>query len=632
MLKKVVPIIFVSLLLILSACSKHDYSNKFSFEPENPKQGSEVTVLFNAKGTQLENADQVYLVTYQFNKELQSVDEYKMTREKEGWFAKFKTGNDIMGVFVKFTNGNEIFDNNEKAGYLIELYSEDGNKVRGVKAGIAAAYSNWIRNLDIDADRNKAYIMFNEAFKEDSTLKREFINDYLNLTASLAGQNALMLIKAELEYLESLNDLNEDELAALAFWYGKTPTPEKAEKYKELSLEKYPKGIVAQRELYDQFNKATNIDDQLNIIHKYKTKFPDGDYNEPMAFGVLRKTLQDKNYDMALMVIQHAGEDLHPFYFGYAASQMLEGNYDPKKIKLVLDAGISKGQNEVGKPDSEKPKTLTLSDWRKSSKYYLGTNYAAMGKLLEKTEDKAGAVEAYGKSIELTKDFYSSAEINEAYVRLLVELGRESDAMPFLETLVKKGEATEKMKDDLKKCYLKIKGSEEEYEKYLDELEGVANTELVSKLKKEMIEEDAPDFTLTDLNGKEITLSALKGKTVIVDFWATWCGPCKKSFPGMKRAVEKFAGDENVRFLFVNTWERVEDKKENALNFIKENNYPFQVLLDDENKVVELFKVEGIPTKFIIDKNGKIRFKSIGFSGNADALVDELSAMITMLK
>ncbi|MDP2036755.1 MAG: TlpA disulfide reductase family protein, partial [Ignavibacteria bacterium] len=104
-------------------------------------------------------------------------------------------------------------------------------------------------------------------------------------------------------------------------------------------------------------------------------------------------------------------------------------------------------------------------------------------------------------------------------------------------------------------------------------------------------------------------------------------------FPGMQKAVNKYASDTNVKFLFVNTWENnVEDKKKNAQDFITQNRYTFHVLLDNDNKVIESYRVSGIPTKFIIDKTGNIRFKAVGFDGSDDKLVSELSSMITLLQ
>lgn len=100
----------------------------------------------------------------------------------------------------------------------------------------------------------------------------------------------------------------------------------------------------------------------------------------------------------------------------------------------------------------------------------------------------------------------------------------------------------------------------------------------------------------------------------------------------MQKAVLKFEKDNSVKFLFANTWERVENKKQNAVDFIQNNKYPFHVLLDDQNEVIGKYEVEGIPTKFIIDKNQNIRFKSVGYSGNEDELVEELSHMIAMIK
>src|SRR5690606_28583415 len=168
------------------------------------------------------------------------------------------------------------------------------------------------------------------------------------------------------------------------------------------------------------------------------------------------------------------------------------------------------------------------------------------------------------------------------------------------------------------------------FDAYLAALEQEAYNIMLANLKKQVIDKPATVFALTDLDGKKVSLADYRGKVVILDFWATWCGPCVASFPGMKKMQEKYKDDPGVKFLFVNTWQTEDNKEKNAGDFVKKNKYEaFHVLMDNENKVVSEYDVSGIPTKFIIGKDGNIKFMSVGFNGE-EHLYKELPAMIEL--
>ncbi len=228
------------------------------------------------------------------------------------------------------------------------------------------------------------------------------------------------------------------------------------------------------------------------------------------------------------------------------------------------------------------------------------------------------------------------ANVNATYSKILLQLKKDKEAFAIIDEAVKAGQATADMKENLKQLYPKVKGTTEGYDEYMVSLAKILAANIRKELSRQIIKQPAPLFELKDLDGKTVSLQDLKGKTVILDFWATWCGPCKRSFPAMKLAMEKFKDDPNVRFLFIHTWEQEEKPELSAKKYIVDNKYPFEVLMDLKNadginKVVEDYKVSAIPTKFVIDKNGNIRFKFTGAGSGDDAVVEEIAAMIELV-
>lgn len=118
----------------------------------------------------------------------------------------------------------------------------------------------------------------------------------------------------------------------------------------------------------------------------------------------------------------------------------------------------------------------------------------------------------------------------------------------------------------------------------------------------------APNFSLEDLRGKKSELKHYRGKVVFLNFWATWCGPCKEEMPSMEELCKRFK-DKDFVFLAVSVdYEGVKPVKD----FIDKHRYTFPVLIDPKCETLDLFEVKGIPTTFLIDKKGIIVGKAIG--------------------
>lgn len=225
---------------------------------------------------------------------------------------------------------------------------------------------------------------------------------------------------------------------------------------------------------------------------------------------------------------------------------------------------------------------------------------------------------------------FKDTETNERYCLYLEKVEGAAKALAATEKFISEGTASPAVKAQFKRLFATSLSSEQAADKYMALLEKEGKVKLLEELKKKMVDEDAPTFALRNLAGETVALESLKGKVVVLDFWATWCGPCISSFPGMQRAQDAHKERGDVVFLFVDTWENGDNKEKNASEFIAKNKYTFNVLMDNDNAVVGKYKVEGIPTKFILDRNGRIRFKSVGYSGNPDALVDEMAFMIEL--
>jgi peroxiredoxin len=131
----------------------------------------------------------------------------------------------------------------------------------------------------------------------------------------------------------------------------------------------------------------------------------------------------------------------------------------------------------------------------------------------------------------------------------------------------------------------------------------------------------APDFEVTTLDGEQTKLSDYRGERIMLNFWATWCPPCRAEMPDMQRLYE----EEDVVILGVNMTDS-ESSEEEVAEFVDDFGLTFPIPMDQDGNLMETYQIAAYPTSYMIDSNGRIQFVSLG-AMNHEQMLQQLEAM-----
>jgi thiol-disulfide isomerase/thioredoxin len=227
---------------------------------------------------------------------------------------------------------------------------------------------------------------------------------------------------------------------------------------------------------------------------------------------------------------------------------------------------------------------------------------------------------------------FPTAEGARETAKWLLKLGRESEAIPHLAdafTIVDSHNTDAARTQDrirMGELYKKLHGSEKGLGDLI--LESYDRTTALLAEQKLLARASDPnnqvaalmDFTLEGVNGDQLRLESLKGKTIIFDFWATWCGPCRLQHPLYEQVKQRFKGNPGVTFLSINT----DEERELVTQFLRENHWSNAVYF--ENGLSRMLKITSIPTTIIVDRHGEIASRMNGFA--PERFVDLLTERI----
>ncbi|OJZ00068.1 MAG: hypothetical protein BGP15_00255 [Sphingobacterium sp. 40-24] len=616
----------------------------FRVIPEFPKEQDTVQLVYDARNTVLKDAKDISAQLTGYTDFKWTTTDLKFTKNDSVWTAKYILPAHL-GLMNLVFKSDTLVDKGGEQTYSYILSANDKRQMSGGMLGwgmlrtphIVAGVPNVVDTASYKSDEillmwvkyelqyhpeNRFRVLYTAA----SALK------HMNTPESLAK------LDKELNTLEQIPDIREEDLLEIYRVYKDIlKDGPKTEAIQHKLVAQFPNGqyVKDQRRLTD-FNliqKAKTDDERLKAATDFIDKHP---YQEAeVSFNEANRISYISAY-WIISVYTSMKKDLPNYskYMAKIAPYEALSNVIYRSLYVPYIAQKSMGPAEILPYARVIMERLNYyKDNFQGDKYatlYYG-NAPLFAKILvdNKLYDEAFVYASAAQSAAS----YKNADLNDTYVRVLEGQGKAKELQMALEKSYAMNQSSTYMLELMKKSYSARNKSEKGYEEYLAGLKNAdKGKELKEKVQQLLINKSIADFELLDQNGKKVRLSAQKGKIVVLDFWASWCAPCKGAFPGMKLAVDHFKNDPNVVFYFINTQERKSDMKEYVTSYMKENSYPFTVLLDADSKASKAAGVGPIPHKMVVGPNGKLRFSEVGYMGSTSELADEIIEMVNVLK
>lgn len=529
--------------------------------------------------------------------------------------GKFNVPDSIIYVSFIITNG-DITDrkDNESVGYDFNVFKA-GKPVKGtylVQGALLSSLGGGNKAIDLI---EKEYTLYPEQ------REKTFIN-YIYALSTIKDRKAEAIALAQKKFDSDLQSgATEQDLSDLIrFIY--IGNYQKQDSLEQEVVKKIPKGKISFRIKLSKLYRLNDPDKILLGLDTLRNEFPEKCEEDKSSLNqlLLKVYLIRKdyaNFDKCMSNVKD--KSFKAYEYNETAWEMATNNTHLEIAKVYSEKSLALMDSLI---KEKKPDDYSLRDWEDSQNAIKGNFYDTYAFILEKLGNIKEAAEKEQLGVVLSKS--SNTYMNEQLIKYLIASNQTKEVLTWSEKFLSSDKSNAKIDSLYDVAYIKLNGSNA----------GLADAKakMIDKMKP------APDFTLKNLDGKSVTLSALRGKIVILDLWATWCGPCLASFSGMQKAVDALKEDKDVCFYFINTFERTtqEERLKEIKKTIEIKKVNFDILLDEpmtgnDYLVAKQYNVNSIPTKIIIDKNGKIRSTLVGYSGNDVELVNELKSIVEKL-
>jgi thiol-disulfide isomerase/thioredoxin len=573
-----------------------------------PATGRAVVVSYDPAGTVLSGQQPLRCSVVYFDKDHELSHQTLPLQQSRGkWQATLTVPEQAVLLLIIPAAGEKGIDDNNGTGYLFPVYKA-GKPVPFAYYQMSQLMGNRSQ-LKHDPSRELSYLK--KEMDNNPAAENLYRNEYFNMLAnSPEPADKALLIQQLLAHKTD----NEQELTMAQRYLLYLGESAAADSLAALLRHRFPAGIFVRSEHMDAIQQTKVFREKSDLFDRFMQQFPEPatagspDYEYTTLYQQMgMAALENGDTTAAGKYIARLKSKRDRLVFYNKAARFYQHQQQPDQAMSWAQKGVQATDTSMGYQDWD-AYLMMASLYYDQHAYASGIPYAATAYVHTKSKE-AGIL----------------------YVQLLVAAGKTAAAQSLLEDAVRTGNAAVQMKAQLKDIYEKS-GHPLPFAQYMATLLPAADTHLREELKAGMLQEKVTPISLLDTAGREVKLSDLKGKVVVLDFWATWCKPCIQSFPAMQQVMQQFP---EVVFLFIATFE-TGNALQKVKQFSREKSFPFRYLMDEplkgasNYKAFTHFKVPSVPYKLVLDKAGNIRFRSGGFQGNDDALITELSTMIRL--
>ncbi|WP_281233999.1 TlpA family protein disulfide reductase [Flavobacterium gelatinilyticum] len=658
MFKKIINI----KLLVLALCvnifqaQAQEVKSRLTGMPDVPFVGSTIKMTYDPKGGPLEKNKDIKGYVYYFGDYRWEIEDLSMKKNGAVYNVEYKIPANCAFMAFKFyantDNGIET-DTGQDSGYLLTSFKEPKAKLPGADLAwgtfrnkdFNGEFGGYFKDFSIEGDATEYWLKKEVADHPDRF--PEFFDTYLKVLKVQKPEKFDVLGRKFLgEFSKNTKGMPEEVFVKLhSIYLYELKDKAKADSLETVIVKQFPKGSYQRFKAFQKITPIADAAERNKAVDQFLADFPYSSKEVPASQNYLYDNItkmkfaylfETKDYKSILAMIPTMNfNSLNDAYHQNISKALYLKTVEPQVIETMAVPIIKQMQ-------------LKINDMSYMQGIYWSPNQAAENAINGLNNQLIIQIRMYDmlkKYKEVIETFellpfekrYEKASINDIHVRALEALNK-----PIIEVLknaAKTNTLSEGLTAKLKEAYLKEGKKEADFPAYLEQLKKEnSHGEKIALMDPVA----APAIKVQAADGKTKQLDLNNGKIIVIDFWATWCGPCKKAFPAMQQLVTNYKTDKQVEFYFISTQETKESYKKEAVAYLKEKGLKLDTYFDlvkkgggtnneSFSKYAVIFKSSGIPRKVVI-KNGQIRFTSEGYSGNPGQLVDELSEVINTLK